>query len=83
MVVAADGAVHLYSYLLDGLESQNDLKRLASIGRYKRLACWPHDGAREVGAIGCVNAPRAPLIVSAASNREVRKNVLICFVSLL
>lgn len=59
----------MYSYDLDDLEQENDLKRLQATGKYKLVHEWSYDTAQSLTATSCLNSVESPTILTSSSDR--------------
>lgn len=59
----------MYSYDLDDLEHENDLKRLQATGKYKLVHEWSYDAAQSLTTTSCLNSVESPTIITTSSDR--------------
>jgi hypothetical protein len=59
----------MYSYDLEDLEQENDLKRLQATGKYKLVHEWSYDTAQSLTATACLNSVESPTILTSSSDR--------------
>lgn len=59
----------MYTYDLEDLEQENDLKRLQAVGKYKLIHEWCYNTAQNLTTTSCLNTVESPTIISASSDR--------------
>jgi hypothetical protein len=64
-------SVLMYSYDLDDLEHENDLKRLQATGKYKLVHEWSYDAAQSLTTTNCLNSVESPTIITSSTDRWV------------